>query len=203
MEPPANVVFETPRLVVRAATPEDAVLFLALWTDGRIMGNMGFPHGLRVTREEIEGRLEKQDGTEFDRLLVVVERETGRAIGECFMHRAEAGGATHTDIKLLPETWGRGYGSEVKRGLLRHLFSRTDCAAVEATPNVGNTASIRMQEAVGGVRVGESVHEFPEAMRGETTPVHHYVYRVTRETWEAREGAGERGSGNGTGSGTE
>ncbi len=57
---------------------------------------------------------------------------------------------------------------------------------MEATPNVGNTASIRMQEAVGGVRVGEAVAEFPESMRGFTTPVRHYIYRVERCRWNRR-----------------
>jgi RimJ/RimL family protein N-acetyltransferase len=73
---------------------------------------------------------------------------------------------------------------EIKRGLLDYLFTHTDCDAVQATPNVNNIASIKMQEAVGGERVGEEVYQFPESMRDFTTPVHHYIYRVYRRTWE-------------------
>jgi len=41
-----------------------------------------------------------------------------------------------------------------------------------------------MQEAVGGMRVGEKTYEFPEAMRETTTPVHAAIYQVSREIWE-------------------
>ena len=101
------------------------------------------------------------------------------------MHRPNPEGIARTDIKLLPAFWGKRYGVEVKRALLSHLFTHTDCVAVEAGPNVNNIASIKMQEAVGGVRVGEAVHEFPEKMRDYTTPVRHYVYRVERSDWSA------------------
>ena len=89
-----------------------------------------------------------------------------------------------TDVKLLPDFWGHKYGVEIKRALVSHLFTHTDCIAVEATPNVENIASIKMQEAVGGVRIKEAVYQFPDHMRDYTTPVHHYVYRVERSTWE-------------------
>lgn len=115
-----------------------------------------------------------------DRLLAVVLTSTGDAIGECRMHHPDTEGIARTDIKLLPRFWGNRYGVEVKRALLSFLFAHTDCIAVEATPNVENTASIRMQEEVGGVRIGEGVYEFPVHMRGHTKTVHHYVYRVNR-----------------------
>lgn len=179
-------VFETGRLLVRPATTDDTDLFYDLWTDPRVMANVGFPRGLPITRDEIRARIAKQRGPESDRLLVVVLKADGRSVGECMMHRPDEKGVASTDVKLLPAFWGNGFGVEVKRGLLAHLFERTDCAAVEATPNVGNTASIRMQEAVGGVRVGEAVAEFPESMRGFTTPVRHYIYRVERCRWNRR-----------------
>lgn len=175
-----RIVFETERLLVRPAEAGDADLFLALWTSGEVMANVGFPRGLPISREEVLERIADHDGTELDRLLVVVLRATGTPLGECKMRRPDADGVARTDIKLLPAHWGRGYGVEIKRALVDHLFAHTDCAFVEGTPNVSNTASIRMQEAVGGVRVAERVFEFPEAMRDYTVPVPHYVYRVAR-----------------------
>jgi hypothetical protein len=56
---------------------------------------------------------------------------------------------------------------------------------VEADLNVNNASSINMQEAVGGRRISEGVHEFPEAMRDYTEPVHYYLYRVDRNEWKA------------------
>ncbi len=177
-------VFETQRLTIRTAAPADAGMYHALWTDPRVMTNVGFPQGLRITLDEIRERLETQEGDEFERLLIVELKTTGQLIGECYMHRPDEAGIASTDIKLLPAFWGHKYGVEIKRGLLDYLFTHTACTAVEATPNVNNPASIKMQEAVGGVRVDESVYHFSEEMRAFTTSVHSYIYRVSRKVWE-------------------
>ena len=179
-----SIVFETQRLLVRIATVEDADLIYELWTDPRVMADVGFPQGLRITRKEIENRIEKPFESEFEQFLIVELTETGQSIGQCLMHLPNEEGIAETDIKLLPVHWGHRYGVEVKRGLLAHLFAHTDCVAVHATPNVENVASIKMQEAVGGVRIDEGVHEFPESMREYTAPVRYDVYEVSRENWE-------------------
>ena len=181
------IVFETERLVVRLATVEDVEIFYRLWTNRQIMANVGFPYGLPITRADVKYKISLGGPSEFEQLLIVVIKTTGQAIGECKLHRPDRDGIAATDVKLLLEFWGNHYGVEVKHGLLEHLFTHTDCESVEATPNVGNIPSIKMQEAVGGVRVGESIYEFPESERSYTAPVHHYIYRVSRENWEKRQ----------------
>ncbi len=179
-----SVVFETRRLSIRSARTGDADIILDLWTHPKVMANVGFPQGLRVTREEIVTRIESQGESVFDQLLIVEIKNPIQAIGECNLHRPNDDGVASTDVKILPACWGNKFGVEVKQGLLDYLFTNTDCAAVEATPNVDNIASIKMQEAVGGVRIGETTYHFPESMRDYTTPVHHYIYRVYRSYWE-------------------
>jgi [ribosomal protein S5]-alanine N-acetyltransferase len=185
----ARVIFTTDRLTVRLATVNDADLYFQLWTDPRVMTNVGFPKGLPITRDKIHDRLAKAGASEFDHLLIVEVNSSHRAIGECKMSTPNSEGIATTDVKLLPEVWGHGYGVEVKRGLLDHLFANTGCMAVEATPNVNNIASIKMQEAVGGIRIGETTDHFPESMLSYTTSVHHYIYRVSRTDWQQRQGA--------------
>jgi [ribosomal protein S5]-alanine N-acetyltransferase len=177
-------VFETERLVVRTATQEDADLFFALWTNPQVMQNVGFPHGLRLTRHELEERLSKQGKSEFEHLLVVELKSTGQAIGECWLSHPNEEGIAEPDVKLLPEFWGHKYGVEVWCELVSYQFTHTACDAVHATPNVDNIASVKMQEAVGGVRIGEDVCQFPEAMRDYTISFHYYTYRVRRADWK-------------------
>ena len=55
-----TLVFETERLITRIATVDDVDLFYALWTNPQVMANVGFPHGLRITRSELKDRLLKQ-----------------------------------------------------------------------------------------------------------------------------------------------
>ena len=181
------VVFETTRLVIRKAIVADVDLYLALWNDPRVMTNVGFPQGLRISPEKIEEQMQRQSASEFNRLLVVQLKATGVAIGECKLGPPDEGGVAETDVKLLPAFWGHRYGIETKRGLVNYLFSHTDCDSVQATPNIDNIASIKMQEAVGGVRVDEGTYHFPESMRDFTAPVHHYVYRVYRMDWESNQ----------------
>jgi RimJ/RimL family protein N-acetyltransferase len=177
-------VFATERLWVRRATVADVAMFYALWNEPRVMGNVGFPRGLGISQEEIRAKIEAQGPTPFDGRLVVISQATGEKLGEAALHRPDAEGIAETDVKLLPQFWGQKYGVEVKRGLIEYLFTHTDCQAVQATPNVNNIASIRMQETVGGVRVGETFFEFPEAMGDKTVPVRAYIYHVRREDWE-------------------
>lgn len=179
-----GLVFETERLNVRIATMEDVDLFYALWTNPQVMKNVGFPYGLRTTRHEIAERLSKQGKSEFEQLLVVELKATGQAIGECKLSDPDEEGIAEPDIKLLPEFWGHKYGIEAWRALVAYHFTHTGCAVVQGTPNVENIASIKMQEAVGGMRLGEDVFLFPESMRAYTTPVYHYIYRVHRADWE-------------------
>ena len=176
-----RVIFETERLRVRVATADDAPLIHELWTSPEVMRNVGYPEGLAVTLDDIRERIVR-DADVLDALLVV-ETKDGLPIGQCLARRPNQEGVAETDIKLLPSHWGRRYGIEVKQGLVDYLFTHTDCLVVEATPNVGNTASIRMQAAVGGIRVGEGMFESPGA-----APVHHYVYRVARAAWRSRQG---------------
>lgn len=180
------MVFKTKRLTVRRAEVGDAELICALWTDPQVMGYVGFPHGLDTNPDEVRVRIEEEKGTQspFDILLVAELRSESSVIGQCIMHLPDEEGTAGTDIKLLPKHWRKGYGVEIKQGLLDCLFSYTSCESVQATPNVDNMASIKLQEAVGGIRIGEATYTFPDSMKEFTRPVHHYIYRVYRRNWE-------------------
>ena len=183
-----KVVFQTERLSVRVSTAsdEDVDFLYALWTNRTVMRNVGFPCGLQITRDDVKKQLEQQGATEYDVRLLVFEKTTGRCLGECKLGLPGEDGISETDVKLLPEFWGNGYGTEIKRALVDYLFTHTDCKGVRGTPNRANIASQKMQEAVGGRRVGEGVFVFPAHKRAFTEDVPYYEYLVTREDWETR-----------------
>lgn len=180
MNPEPSTLCKTERLVVRPAEPRDVDGLFELWTDPRVMTFVGFPRGLPTSPERILRQIECQGDSEFGQVLVVECRATRAWLGQCGMQAPDPDGIVRTDIKLLPAHWGNKYGIELKRALLTRAFNNPDCRIVEATPNIENIASIKMQEAVGAVRIREDIHEFPESMRGYTEPVHHYVYHVAR-----------------------
>jgi RimJ/RimL family protein N-acetyltransferase len=181
------MIFQSPRLTIHEAGTSDADvdLFYRLWTNPEVMVFVGFPRGLKITREQVREDIANANDSEYDRMLIVQLRNSNQPIGECKLGLPDDDGVAHTDAKLLPEFWGQGYGSEIKRGLIDYLFTHTDCKAVRATPNQNNVASQKMQEAVGGKRVGEGVYRFPEDKRDYTVDVPYFVYMVYREDWES------------------
>jgi len=175
------------RIIPAVAQPDHIEFLYRIWTNPEVMKFVGFPQGLRTDREQIRGQLSSAPQSEFGRCLLVSHRDSGTLVGECKLGTADADGIAHTDVKLLPEFWGRGFGTEVKRALVDHLFRETGCRGVRATPNQKNEASIRMQEAVGGIKVSEGCHRFPDQMRSYTSDVPYFEYVVWRTVWEERQ----------------
>jgi ribosomal-protein-alanine N-acetyltransferase len=184
-----QIVFETGRLLIRKAetTEKDIEFFYGLWTNPRIMIYVGYPQGLKITRKEIQHNIEKHANSELDSRLVIVLKKSSQIIGECKLGKPDSDGVSITDVKILPEYWGYGYGKEVKKGLVEYLFTHTDCTKIKATPNKNNIASQKMQEAVGAKRTGEGIYHFPENMKDYTTDVPYYVYIVEKKEWEKRQ----------------
>lgn len=181
-------IIQTSRLIIRKAEPSevDVEFYYKLWTNGDVMKNVGYPTGLRTSREKILDQIERNaPKNEYDALLLAVTRDSGEIVGECKLGKPNDEGTCYTDVKLLPDHWGNRYGVEIKQALVDYLFTNTECKEVEATPNVANIASQKMQEAVGAKRVGEEVYKFPPEMADYTCDVHHFTYILNRETWEA------------------
>jgi len=184
-----TVVFETERLRIRTTEPTeaDAAFFFELWTNPDVMRNVGFPHGLRVTLDDVRTMLAGKRDSVFDAKLLVELEDSGATIGECKLGTPDSDRIAETDVKLLPVYWGNGYGREIKQALVDYLFTHTDARAISASPNKGNIASQKMQEAVGGEKVGEGVYRFPDDMREFTEDVPYIEYRLTRDTWLQRQ----------------
>ena len=178
--------FETERLIIRKSTTsdEDVNMFHALWNNPVVMTLVSFPDGLHITKDEIRESIAKEDDTEYNKKLVVVVKSSGALIGECKLGLPGEDGISETDVKLLPEYWGNGYGKEIKRWLVDYLFTHTDCKGVMGSPNKLNIASQKMQEYVGAKKVGESLYEAPEDPKRPRTNVHAYIYIVYRDDWE-------------------
>ena len=177
------MIFQTKRLKVRKAQTSDIDFYLSLWNSGKVMQNVGFPNGLGISRERVKKQIEGYGESEFNRTLVVLEKSSGKAVGECKLGFPNEEGISITDIKLLPEFWGNGYGKEIKNALCLYLFSRTICKIVEASPNKKNLASQKMQETCGGVKDREGVYHFPESMQHFTEDVHCIIYNIRKKDW--------------------
>ncbi len=182
------MVFETERLIIQIPTTkdEDVDLYFQLWNEPRVMKNVGFPKGLMKRREDIIAQLARSFNSEFDRTLIVIDKESNTPIGECKLGSPDEKGISTTDVKLLPTYWNKGFGTEIKTCIINYVFTHTNCKAIQATPNKSNIASQKMQEKVGAKRVSEGTYHFPESMRSYTKPVEYILYQIDRAEWEKR-----------------
>ena len=57
------------------------------------------------------------------------------------------------DIKVLPQYWGRGLGTEGMRQVVKYAFSITDCDLFVVPPHKDNPAAQRVYEKAGFVQI--------------------------------------------------
>ncbi len=142
------------------------------------MAPVGFPSGLGISEKTIHRQLVEQTQSLIDTILAVTLAETGHIIGQAKIKSPDPDGLSITDIKLFPEYWRRRFGTEIKQALVSHLFENTSCTAIEATPNLTNLPSIRMQEKAGYLRLGRGRWEPDISLKGNALPVDYWIYRV-------------------------
>ena len=181
--------FETARLVVREAGDEDASFIVSLWSDPRVMRFVGFPTGIPTASADVPRRIRSGNG--LSALLMAELRSNRQPIGQCMLGAPDSDGICEPDIKLDPSYWRQGYGSEVWTAMIDRLFRFTSCGIVRGTPNVANTASVRMQVSAGMRHRGEGVSSFPESMQAFTTPVPYCICEIARDEWAHRRDRGD------------
>lgn len=187
--PKANaIILETPRTIIKIASssPEDVDLFYNLWTNAQVMTNVGFPQGLKITKDEMKETLSKTSESEFNAKLKIVLKSVGQLIGECKLGLPNAEGISNFDLKLLPDYWGIGLATEIMTPLVDYIFNNSDCKAVEGTPNKKNIASIKMQQRAGLKKIKEGTCTFPKEMQSYTEDVNYFLLRITREEWQEK-----------------
>jgi len=91
--------------------------------------------------------------------LIVELIAEGTPIGTVGWHRVMYGpnpesAAWNIGISLIPETRGKGYGTEAQRQVAAYLFDTTDVNRVEASTDVDNVAEQRSLEKAGYRREG-------------------------------------------------
>lgn len=181
---------KTERLVLRRFTTDDVDNLAALDADPEVMH---FITGGRATpREEIQNDVlpaflryyERYTGFGF---WAALERSTGAFLGWFhFRPRADSPpNEVELGYRLHKAAWGKGYGTEGSRALIRKGFTEFDVERVVAETMVVNTASRRVMEKSGLTLVRTFHQDWPDKIPGDE---HGDVeYALTRADWERQE----------------
>jgi ribosomal-protein-alanine N-acetyltransferase len=170
---------ETERLILRPFEPGDAQDLHVVHSDPSTFEFIGSepPLSLNETRDRI-ARITAHGEEQGFATCAVVEKATGRVIGDCGLKVLEEGPEVELGYKLGPAARGRGYATEAGRAWLRYGFETRGLERIVAVAWPENTASRRVMEKCGMTLVG---------------PGHHYghetvLYAITRAEFEAPAG---------------
>ncbi len=143
---------ETERLVLRRSDPADAETIAAYRSDPEVRRYQGWGKtDANTVRREIEEMSQRAPGERGGWVqLSVVERESGRLIGDVGMSPADGEpGVVKIGYTIEPTFQGKGYGAEAVRALIAYAFDTLGADVVRAYASAENHPSIRLAERVG------------------------------------------------------
>lgn len=157
---------ETPRLILRALSPDDWEAYAEAWADPRMTRFIG---GQPRDRPTSWGKFLQAAG--LWSILgygywSFIERETGRLAGNGGLAQFERGvaalaGHAEAGWAFVPDAWGKGYATEAMSAILDWADRGPRLAEIRAIIDADNLASNRVAEKCGFVRAIASLPEMP------------------------------------------
>jgi [ribosomal protein S5]-alanine N-acetyltransferase len=186
-EPSPLAALHTERLLLRDFQPEDFSILAECYEDPWVVRNL---FGAQARPAAAAGSVVY--AARFDRWqprrahygFAIELAESGELIGDCALTPLvwnDSGAppdAAAIGFVLHPRHWGRGYGTEAARALVRFAFEELGLSAVYGGCLPENIASRRVLEKA-GLRFQDKQRGFPGAPRGAES----LVFRLNREEW--------------------
>ncbi len=133
---------------IRPATEEDVDVLAGWWTDGAVMEHAGFPEGLKVDREKLRRRLQKQAvAPNASSRVYILEDSQGRPIGE--MNHDIDGDTATIGIKICePSSQNRGIGKDALKTFIVYLFEERGVMRITLDTMIENKRAQRVYESL-------------------------------------------------------
>lgn len=193
-----DVFLETERLILRRFTADDVDNLVALDSDPAVMRHLS--GGAPTPRAAIEERMprylayyERHVGYGF---WAVIEKATGEFIGWFHLRPHEGSPPDEPELgyRLRRASWGKGYGTEGSRALIRKAFTELGARRIVASTYQDNIASRRVMEKAGLTFV-RTFRYTEEALAAQNTHTgagglwegDDVEYALTQADWERQE----------------
>jgi len=190
-----QVFLQTDRLVLRRFTEADVDNLFGLDSDPEVMRflNGGKPTPRDVIHNEILPRF-LHDYNRFAGygFWAAIEKSTGEFLGWFHFRPSEGSSPDEAELgyRLRKSAWGKGYGTEGSRALIRKGFTESGVQRVVASTMAVNIASRRVMEKAGLTLVRTFHQSWPDLIDGaEQGDVE---YALHKADWEQQEAAGRR-----------
>jgi RimJ/RimL family protein N-acetyltransferase len=154
-------IIRTERLVLRPVVPGDAEALFALFANWEVvqwLSTPPWPYALEDARSFVAAQMDRAP----DRRTYLAIALGGALIGGIDASSNRPAGAPPEapilGFWLGQPYWGRGFMSEAALAFVRHIFASTGHDTIYSGAFAGNAASLRIQEKLGFVRTGETMH---------------------------------------------
>ena len=194
-----HVFLETERLILRRFTEDDVDNLVDLDGDPAVVrfvsGGPATPRE-EIEREHIPAYLDHYRRYEGYGFWAAIEKATGAFLGWFHFrpHEGAPEGQPELGYRLRRSAWGKGYGTEGSRALIRKGFTELGVERVVAFAYGEHRASRRVMEKA-GMRLVRTFRLTPEqlASLGVTDPSlfdgDDVEYAITKAEWERQEAA--------------
>jgi RimJ/RimL family protein N-acetyltransferase len=145
----------TERLLLRRFDAADAEAMAAVYLDPEVMRYVA--GGVFADRAAVAESLAREAAAQDERgfaVWAVVERKTGRVIGDAGLGVHEPLGRMEAGWTLARAAWGRGYATEAAKACVEAAFANLAVDELVALVDEENGTSIRVAEKAGFVRAG-------------------------------------------------
>ena len=155
-----NVIIETPRLLLRTFTVDDAGLIYELNQDPEVTRYTLDPvKDMDQAREILEKTILPQYALYNHGRWAVHTRPDFSFIGWCGLKTRPELNEVDLGYRFMQSNWGKGYASEAAFASLEHGFKKLGLERVVGRVLPGNQASIRVLEKCGMTYIGEQMVE--------------------------------------------
>ena len=140
-------MIETARCELTTLKDCDRDLVMRLYTDAKVRRFLGGVVDLQTIRLRFLKMLESNPETRY--WVIRVNNSSFLEIGIVSLTQHHNNIDTEISYQLLPEWWGKGYGTEVVRAIVTYALTVMNLPRVVAETQMANTASCRLLESVG------------------------------------------------------
>jgi [ribosomal protein S5]-alanine N-acetyltransferase len=157
--PTIQLPIETERLIIRPLRLDDAHDLHELYSDAKAMRFLeaDVPQTIVESRAWVQSKIDLFERDGGMSLWALVERESGRVIGDAGLQWEEIGGARELDLgcRLIGRLHGRGLATEASAAILRAAFG-AGVIRVTAQTALDNDAALHVLRRLGFRVEGET-----------------------------------------------
>jgi RimJ/RimL family protein N-acetyltransferase len=153
-----EIVFETPRLLLRQFTLKDVTILLELNSDPVVLKYLHEPllqdeaHAETILKTIILPQYERKLGR-----WAVHLKDDNSFLGWCGLKYRPELEEIDLGYRFMQTAWGKGFATEAAQETLEYGFKKLNLSLITGRAHIENLASIRVLEKIGMEYIGEGI----------------------------------------------